>query len=86
MLTRTGPRPAGNLARRFAAVPFQLRVARPMPVLLPGYLDTAEACARANDCPWCQRELARAATTCAHCGRERFRRFCQTCGPCGGEV
>lgn len=87
MHLRTQPQPVGNLARLLAAAPIQWRAPKPAPespVLLPGYLDTVEACARANACRWCLRELAaRAARTrCAECGREPFRRWCRKGGPC----
>ena len=77
----------GDLARSFAAChPVMRSGVSTSPVLLRGYLETAEQCARANDCVFCRRELARMVaamgTTCAACGRERFRQQCRDLGPC----
>ena len=86
MRTIGTPRCIGDVARRLAGATIRLRpAARPSPALLPGYLDTAEACVRANDCTWCRQALAAwVGTSCPHCGRERVRRLCREIGPCCG--
>ena len=77
----------GDYARAFAAChPVKVQGVSTSPVLLRGYLETLEQCVAANQCGVCRRELARLVaamgSTCPECGRERFRRFCQTVGPC----
>lgn len=78
----------GDLARAFAACqhPVMVNSVSTSPVLLRGYLETAEQCVRANDCALCRRELERLAaamsTTCAECGAACFRRLCREVGPC----
>ncbi len=77
----------GDIARAFAAChPVRVAGVSTSPVLLRGYLETAEQCVRANDCAVCRRELERLAavmgTTCSECGAARFRRLCREVGPC----
>jgi hypothetical protein len=77
----------GDIARSFAAChPVTINGVSTSPVLLRGYLETAEQCVRVNGCMLCRRELERLAaamgTTCAACGRERFRQLCREVGPC----
>ena len=85
MLTRGSGARVGDVARVLARAP--VRRPKPAPVLLRGYLESAERCAAANDCPYCRRELERvarvgSAPSCPHCGAAPFRRFCQDVGPC----
>ena len=70
MLAKGSPPRVGDVARAFAGAPVVLPFRRIRSPLQPGYLESVERCAAANDCPWCQLILSRTprATSWIACG------------------
>jgi hypothetical protein len=90
MIRKGSPPRVGDIGRALGALPHAIlfRGVSTSRVLLLGYLDSLEACVRANGCALCQLELTAAlrdlaCLSCVDCGREPFRRLCRDVAPCG---